>query len=349
MRFSYVVLCASVGLAGCGYDNDGPAYPNTVVASVGLTLSPDAVMTSAGDTRTVTAVVTDANQSVVPSPSLAWTSDDPAVATVVGTGSTATITAVEDGVATITASAGSVQGTATVLVRRALASVVVTSPVPVVTLGSTAQLVTTGLDARGNPLSGLTGFTFTSSNPGSVIVSNTGVVTAIFAFPALPSAIITATLTKDGVTASDTAGISTRSPLNFDHAALMLSDLVRPNPVPTAGAGVAFFFRTGDRINYTITWSALSGPAVEAHLHGPGDTTDVAGTLVDLPIGAQATSFGALNGSFGAPDIRPQGGRPAISLDSLVKLLAPGKVYVDLHTSAFPAGEIRGQVEGPFR
>ena len=46
MRFSYVVLCASVGLAGCGYDNDGPAYANTVVASVGLTLSPDAVMTS---------------------------------------------------------------------------------------------------------------------------------------------------------------------------------------------------------------------------------------------------------------------------------------------------------------
>jgi hypothetical protein len=323
-------------------------YPRTA-ASVELTLSPNSVMTSAGDTRAVTAVVKDVNQSVVPSPSLTWTSDDPAVATVVGTGSTATITAIDDGVATITARVGSVEASAPVLVRRAVASIVVTSPKPVIPLGSTAQLATTGLDARGNPLSGLTGFTFTSSNPGSVVVSNTGVVTAIFAFPALPSAIITATLTKDGVTATDTAAVSVGPVVGFDHAALMLSDFVKPNPVPTAGAGVAFFFLTGSRINYTVTWSALSGPAVEAHLHGASDTTDVAGTLVDLPVGMQTSSFGVLNGSFGAADIRSQGGRPAISLDSLVKLLAPGKVYMDLHTQAFPAGEIRGQVEGPFR
>ena len=348
MRSTMFVLGASVMLWGCGYDSDGTTYPSPAAASVALTLSSDSPITAAGETRTVTAVVKNADQSVVPSPSLTWTTDAPAVATVTGTGATATITAVGDGVAKITAAAGSVQGTATVTVRGRLAKIVLTSPAPVLTIGSTAQLVLTGLDGRGNPVTGLTDVAFASSNPGSVMVSGTGVVTALFAFPALPSAIITVTASKDGVAFADTAAVSVTPPTPFDFAALMLSEYVKPVRVPTAGAGVVFFSVVNDRINYTIAWSALSGPAKEAHLHGPATPEDVAGSLVDFTVGAQSANFGALRGSFGAADIRPQGGRPAIALDSLVKLLGNGKAYLDVHTAAFPGGEVRGQVEGPF-
>jgi hypothetical protein len=350
MRSSIVWLCAALTLGGCdGYDDDGGTTGPSPVASIEVALPSEGEMTSAGDARAVVAVAKNADQSVVQSPPLTWTSDAPAVATVVGAGATATITAVGDGIAKISASTGSVEGTVTVTVRRRVASVVVSSPSPLLTVGSTAQLVTVALDARGNPLPNVTGFTFASSNPGSVVVSNTGLMTALFAFAATPSAIITATLTRDGVTVSDTAGVSVGAPRVFDFGALMLSEYVMPTRAPTAGAGVGYFGVDGARVNYTVTWSALSGPAAQVHIHGPGTVTDVVGTLLDFAPGAQTTTFGALTGSFGAADIRAQGGRPAISLDSLVTLLRTGNAYLDVHTAAFPDGEVRGQFVNPFR
>ena len=51
-----------------------------------------------------------------------------------------------------------------------------------------------------------------------------------------------------------------------------------------------------------------------------------------------------MNGSFAATDIRPQGGTPVMSLDSLVTLVGRGFIYVDLHTAGFRDGELRGSV-----
>ena len=71
---------------------------------------------------------------------------------------------------------------------------------------------------------------------------------------------------------------------------------------------------------------------------------DVAGILVDLPLGTAAATNGVLTGSFTATDIRPLGGQPAVSLDSLMTLIDRGLVYVDLHTPGFQGGEMRGSV-----
>lgn len=351
MRSATLLLCTTLVFLGCGDDSSGVTYPRQAAASVVLTLSPVGALASAGDTRGVTAVVKAADQSVVQSPSLTWTTDAPTVATVSGSGERATITAVGDGVATISATTGSVAGTVTVTVRRALASVVLTNPTPLLGIGTTAQLVATGLDASGKPLTDLTGVRYESSNPGSVVVSNAGVVTALFAFPALPSAIITATVTRDGVTVSDTAGVTVITPATFDFGSLLLTEYVKPVAVPTAGSGIAYFTVAGARINYTIIWSALSGPAIAVDLHGPASPNAVGGMLVSVPLDGNPlnATYGVAMGSFGAADIRPINGQPAIGVDSLVKLLGNGSAYLDVHTSAFQGGEVRGQVEGPFR
>jgi hypothetical protein len=340
------VLSTLFVLYGCSDDDTGVS-PDGATA-VALTISSGDVMTSAGDTRSVTAVVNGADQQVITAPSLTWRSNAPTVATVAGTGETATITAVGDGVATISATSGAAKGTVTVTVRRTLVSVQLVSPVPVVTLGSSVQLVATALDARQNVIPVTTGFTYTSSNPTGLMVSPTGLVTALFTFSA-PTATITATLTKDGVTASGNTQIAAAVSLTFDYAGLMLSEYVKPTSVPTLGTGVGYFARDGAKLTYTITWSALSGPATVAHLHGSGDATQVAGTLVDFVPSAQSTNFGTVTGSFTAADIRGQGGRPPISLDSLITLLGTGHAYMDVHTAGFPDGEIRGQLFGPFR
>jgi uncharacterized protein YjdB len=213
MRSAIALLSTvfALSLSGCGYDNDTGVSPNGAT-SVTLTISSEAVMTSAGDTRSVTAVVKDADQQVVPSPSLTWTSNAPAVATVAGAGETATITAVGDGVATISAKIGAVKGTVVVTVRRTLVSVKLASPVPVLTLGSSVQLVATALDARENAIPGLTGFTYASSNPNLLMVSPSGLVTALFGFSETLLATITATLTRDGVTASASTSITAAVP-----------------------------------------------------------------------------------------------------------------------------------------
>jgi len=143
MRSAMFLLCTSLVFLGCGGDSSGVTYPGQAATSVVLTLSPVGELASAGDTRGVTAVVKAADQSVVPSPTLTWTTDAPTVATVRGAGDKATITAVGDGVATITATTGSVAGTVTVTVRRKLASVVLTNPTPLLGIGTTAQLVAT--------------------------------------------------------------------------------------------------------------------------------------------------------------------------------------------------------------
>ena len=71
----------------------------------------------------------------------------------------------------------------------------------------------------------------------------------------------------------------------------------------------------------------------------------MADVLVDLSPENQTNTNGTLSGTLSATDIHPQGGRPAISLDSLVTLMGtPGMAYVDMHTAFFPDGAIRGSI-----
>ncbi len=77
---------------------------------------------------------------------------------------------------------------------------------------------------------------------------------------------------------------------------------------------------------YTLTYSGLSGPAVAAHFHGPAPAGKNAG--VELPI---------------KPPASPAKGTAHLT-DQQVSDLEAGLLYVNVHSKAHPAGEIRGQV-----
>jgi CHRD domain/Bacterial Ig-like domain (group 2) len=342
MRPITYLLCSALIVCGCGYDSRGTLYPSAD-PSVTLTPSSTDVMTSAGDTLFVSALVKNADQEVANAPTLSWSSSAPSVATVSDTGGTVTVTAVGDGTATITASSESAVGTVTVVVHRKVASITVSIPALVLVYGTTLQATATALDARNHPMDNVTGFTFSSSEPATVTVSPGGVLTPVFQFNENRTASITATLAKDGATSSGSRLIRVGAPVTFDIVALMLSEYEVPTRTPTDGAGVAYFSVEGNRVNYTVTWSGLSGPATAVHIHGPGSEADVAGVLVDLAVTGQTTNYGTAKGSFSAADIHPAAGQPAISVDSLVTLLGSRHAYVDVHTAAYAGGEIRGQ------
>lgn len=116
----------------------------------------------------------------------------------------------------------------------------------------------------------------------------------------------------------------------------------RPTAVTTTGAGAAAFIVNGPTVSYTVTFSRLTSPPSGAHIHGPGNATQAVGVLVDFPTAGQTLNNGVLTGTFNVGSIRN-----GLTLDSLLVLMRNGNAYVNVHTTQFPGGEIRGQLSVP--
>lgn len=121
----------------------------------------------------------------------------------------------------------------------------------------------------------------------------------------------------------------------------------RPNPVTTSANGAAVFTRNGTAVTYVVTYQGIASIPTGAHIHAPAGVASTAGVLVDLVKQTQTSTSGVLTGTFTAADIRGISGQPPIALDSLMTLLRTGNAYVNVHSSTFPAGEIRGQTGAP--
>lgn len=107
---------------------------------------------------------------------------------------------------------------------------------------------------------------------------------------------------------------------------------VRPTAV-TSGAGGNFTatLSTAGVVAYTLELSGLSG-VTGVHVHGPADTGQTSGIVSDL---------GAIAGGDTGTLVSTE---PSVSADSLLRLLSLRLLYLDVHTSAHPNGEIRGQI-----
>jgi hypothetical protein len=114
----------------------------------------------------------------------------------------------------------------------------------------------------------------------------------------------------------------------------------KPTAVTSSGTGVATFVDLGTEIDWTLQFDGLTN-AFASHIHGPGDANAVVGVIINLflPVG-----------NTGAPKPITQHGvitndsNVNVSLDSLRTLFNNGMAYVNIHTTAHNAGEIRGQV-----
>jgi hypothetical protein len=105
--------------------------------------------------------------------------------------------------------------------------------------------------------------------------------------------------------------------------------------VETAGMGMAeLTYDPATRVvTWNITYAGMSGPVTMAHFHGPAVKGENAAPQVWLTTKGQS----AENPIKGQATLTPE----------QAKDFLPGKWYVNLHTQAHPAGEIRGQVVPP--
>ncbi|HZT27591.1 MAG TPA: CHRD domain-containing protein [Pseudolabrys sp.] len=102
-------------------------------------------------------------------------------------------------------------------------------------------------------------------------------------------------------------------------------------PVNSSGTGeVTVTYDTDSKkLSWKGNYSGLSGPATAAHFHGPAPSGKNAGVMI--PIFQGATAKSPFEGS-------------ATLTDAQAKALMDGDMYVNIHTAANKAGEIRGQL-----
>lgn len=101
---------------------------------------------------------------------------------------------------------------------------------------------------------------------------------------------------------------------------------VPPNDSKATGSVTATYDSASKKLTWKGSYSGLSGPATAAHFHGPAPAGKNAAVMI--PINPHGPSF---EGS-------------ATLTDAQAKALMDGDLYVNIHTAAHKAGEIRGQV-----
>jgi len=89
-----------------------------------------------------------------------------------------------------------------------------------------------------------------------------------------------------------------------------------------------------------IVWGGLSSPSTLAHIHGPAAPGQSAGVIYGLDSHTQlGGTSGTISGTLNLVD-----GAVGFTLAEQLNQLHSGLWYINIHSEAFPGGEIRGQI-----
>ena len=266
-----VTLMAAGLVGGCGDEAVEPLTPTTIAVSPG-----SATLQSLAETVQLTAAVRDQNGQPISGVAIAWASSDPSVATVDASG---LVTAVGNGVATMTATAGSASGTARVTVMQVASSVDVSPPADTIAPGDTVRLSAEASDANGHPVADAA-IEWASGDTLVAMVDAAGLVTAV----GRGSATVTAT----AGTASGEASVTVIS---------VVVDVSPPSPAMTPG----------DTLRLTAEAFDADGTRIEEFDWTSSDVTvarvDATGLVTGVAHG-RATITATTGGRRGTAEIR---------------------------------------------
>jgi hypothetical protein len=127
-------------------------------------------------------------------------------------------------------------------------------------------------------------------------------------------------------------------PITFQ-AVLTGAEEVPAVMTPATGLATVILDETETMLTISATFSGLLAPQTAAHIHGlapPGVNAPVRIPMGSFPLGE------LMNLVVPIPDPLP--GTPFLTRAEFVEGLKAGLTYFNIHTTAFPGGEIRGQL-----
>lgn len=123
-----------------------------------------------------------------------------------------------------------------------------------------------------------------------------------------------------------------------------------PNASTATGTGTLVLSADQNTVNIFLNWAGLTGPAVGAHIHCCAAQGANAGVAIDfgppsLATGSLTRTYNLTLASTYTGGFRTaNGGTAASAQAAFLAGLIGGKAYYNVHTRAFPGGEIRGQL-----
>jgi hypothetical protein len=123
----------------------------------------------------------------------------------------------------------------------------------------------------------------------------------------------------------------------YEKTGIVLDGAQETPAVPTTALGTmdVLYIKGTKILNYKVSWSGLTGAPAAMHVHGLAPLGYAAG-IVQTIISAPNANFPATGSYTGT-----------LLVDGVVvkeENLLNGLYYINIHTAAYPGGEIRGQI-----
>lgn len=128
-----------------------------------------------------------------------------------------------------------------------------------------------------------------------------------------------------------------------------------PNASPGTGTATVTVDTTANTMRVQVNFSGLSANTTASHIHaatvvpftGTAGVATTTPTFPNFPLGVTSGTYDnlfdlLLATSYNPAYVTANGGTPAGAESALLSALGAGKAYLNIHTSAFPGGEIRG-------